>query len=161
MKVREIMVQPAVVVREDATLEEVAGIMLAGCFGCVPVVGEGGELRGIITESDFAAKERCLPFSTFRAPQLFGQWMDKEAVERMYASARGLRAADIMTTPVVTVVEGDPVGEAVELMFHHDINRIPVVRGLIPAGIIARHDLLKMMLMDRPAQPIGRRDAAT
>lgn len=30
----------------------------------------------------------------------------------------------------------------------YDINRIPVVRDGVPVGIVARHDLLKMMIQD-------------
>ena len=73
MKVREIMVQAVVLVRESATLEEIARIMLEKRIGCVPVTNDRGQLSGIITESDFTAKERGIPFSTYRAPQILGQ----------------------------------------------------------------------------------------
>jgi CBS domain-containing protein len=50
---------------------------------------------------------------------------------------------------VVTVTEADSVEKVVELMLHHDVNRIPVVRDGTPVGIVARHDLLRLMLHDR------------
>jgi CBS domain-containing protein len=145
MKAREIMLQPVVTVREDDSLEEVARTMLQHRIGCVPVVNHLGELGGIITQPDFAAKEKGIPFSTFRAPQVLGQWLTSEGVERIYGAARQMTAREIMRTQVVTVTEEDSVNKAVELMLRHDINRIPVVRDGKLVGIIARHDLLKLM----------------
>jgi acetoin utilization protein AcuB len=56
MKVRDIMKQPVVTVREDATLEEVAQAMLDHHNYGLPVVDDSGQVTGIITEADFAAK---------------------------------------------------------------------------------------------------------
>lgn len=66
MKVSEIMSHPVITVREDATLEEVARIMLDHRFGSVPVVNEPGTMIGIITESDFAAKAKEFPLPLLR-----------------------------------------------------------------------------------------------
>ncbi len=146
MKVKQMMSHPAVVVAEDATLEEVARTMLDHHIGCVPVVDRQGKIVGIITESDFAAKEKGLPFSTFRAPQLLGQWIGSDSVERIYEAARRMKASEIMRTQIVTVTEEASMNEAVEIMFRHDINRIPVVRDGAPVGIVSRHDLLRMIV---------------
>ena len=146
MKVGEIMTRPVITVREDTPLEEVAETMLEHRIGGVPVVSELGETVGIITESDFAAKEKCLPFSLFRAPQLFGKWMGPGDAEQLYGEARRLPAREVMTRGVVTVDEGSSVEEVLELMLRHDVNRIPVVgAGKAPVGIVARHDLLRVM----------------
>jgi CBS domain-containing protein len=146
MKVKEFMSQPVITVRENTTLEEVARTMLSHHFGCVPVVDKQGKISGIITESDFAAKEKGFPFSTFRAPRVLGQWLSREGVERIYEAARQMTASEIMHSQVVTVTEEQAMDEVVELMLHHDINRIPVVRDGVPVGMIARHDLLRMMI---------------
>ena len=149
MEVRTIMVRPAVVVREDTALEEIARMMLERHIGCVPVVNDRGEICGIVTESDFTAKQRGIPFSTFRAPQILGQWMPKKGIERIYQAARTMTAREIMTTRVVTVTEEKSVEEVVELMLRHAIHRVPVVRDAMPVGIVARHDILKLMVRDK------------
>ena len=102
MEVRTIMMRPVVVVREDTTLEEIARMMLERHIRCVPVVNDRGEICGIVTESDFTAKQRGIPFSTFRAPQILGQWMPKQGIERIYEAARTMTAREIMTARVVT-----------------------------------------------------------
>lgn len=145
MKVAEIMSSPVITVREKATLEEVAQTMLKHKFGCVPVVNDRGELTGIISESDFAAKGRGIPFTTFHAPQVFGQWLGKSGVEQLYEAARTTLAADNMITDVTTVTEDATIEDVLELMLRHDVNRIPVLRNKVPVGIVARYDLLKLM----------------
>lgn len=146
MKVSEIMSYPAVTVRKDTTLEKIARTMLNHKIGCVPVVDDQGGISGIITESDFVTKEKGIPFSTFWTPQLLGQWLDNSGVERLHAAARTKTAADIMSVHVITVTEDASIEEALGLMLRHDIKRIPVVCDKVPVGIVARYDLLKLML---------------
>ncbi|MDX2031176.1 MAG: CBS domain-containing protein [Blastocatellia bacterium] len=145
MQIKEFMSHPVTVVQENTTLEEIARTLLERNIGCVPVVDAQGKVSGIITESDFAAREKGIPFSTFRAPQLFGQWMNKGTVERMYETARKMTAKEIMRHPVVTLTENQGAEEAIELLLKHDINRVPVVRDGVPVGIVSRHDLLRLM----------------
>ena len=151
MKARDIMTQPVTSVNEETTLEEIARQLLDKHIGCVPVVDEQGKLSGIITESDFAAKERGLPFSTFHAPQVLGQWLPGDSLERIYQAARSRKAREIMNHHVVVVREDDSIEDIVSLMLRNDINRIPVVRDGVPVGIVARHDLLALLLRDNSA----------
>lgn len=149
MKIKELMSQPVVTIQATVSLADAAKQMLDKGFGCLPVVGEKGELVGLVTESSFAAKSAGMPFSTFRAPQVLGQWLPPDGLEKIYESARATPVADVMVRSVVTITENEPVASAVELMLKHDINRIPVVRDGVPVGIIARHDLLRMMIDGR------------
>lgn len=144
------MAQPVLTVPENTSLEQIAALMLQHHVGCVPVVNAGGELCGIITESDFAAREKGVPFSTFRAPQVLGKWLTDDGIERVYELARKMVAREIMKTTVITLAEEEPIERAVELMLRHDINRIPVVRDRVPVGVVSRHDLLKLLLRKRP-----------
>ena len=145
MKAREIMSQPVLVIRQDATLDEAARLMLEKDVGGLPVVDAAGRLVGIVTESDFAAKERGVPFSTLRYPQVFGEWMSNEQIERVYHAARSKKVSEIMTGEVATVSEDDSVQKVLELMLQRNAHRIPVVREGVPVGMVARHDLLKLM----------------
>lgn len=148
MRVKDFMSKPVMVVREDTTLEEIARMMLDNSIGCLPVVDLNGKICGIVTESDFAAKEKGLPFSTFRAPQLLGRWMSQEGVERIYDAARSMTAKEIMSRRVAAVTEDQPAQDAVELMLKFDVNRIPVVREGVPVGMVSRHDLLRLMVRE-------------
>ncbi len=147
MQVKEIMQQPVLTVNEETTLAETAQLMLAHKIGCVPVVNAQGKLSGIITESDFVAKEKGVPFSTFHAPQVLGQWLGEQNLENIYRAARARKAKEIMSPLTVTVGEEEPIEAVIKLMLQHDINRIPVVRDNVPVGMVARHDFLQLMLI--------------
>src|SRR5262245_59607545 len=128
MQVRDIMAQPVVTVRRDATLEQAARLMLDGRFSCLPVVDDRGRLCGIVSEADFMPKERGVPFSTLDLPQVFGQWVPLEGIERLYEAARRVPVGEIMSAEVVTLTESDPVEEAVRRMTLHEVRQLPVVR---------------------------------
>jgi CBS domain-containing protein len=145
-RARDIMTSPPVTVPATATVEEAARVMLERGIGSVLIVDASSRLAGIVTQSDFSSKERCVPFSTFRAPQLFRTWVGPEGVDKIFADARTLPVTEIMTRNVVTGKEDDPVAEIMEKMLRADVNRIPIVRDEVPVGIVARHDLLKMMV---------------
>lgn len=146
MRVSEIMVQPVVVARENATLEEVARTMVEHRIGCLPIVDARGRMAGVITVGDFAAKERGVPFSLVRAPQLLGQWLGQADADRIYAQSRRLSASEIMTPHGITVTEDATLEDVLRQMLRHDINHVPVLRDGIPVGMVARHDLLRLML---------------
>ena len=148
MQVKDLMSQPVITVQEDASLEQVARTILENNVGGVPVVNAEGEITGIITESDFAAKEKSVPFSTFSAPQLLGEWISTDEIENIYQAARHRRAEEIMTRKVAVVLESDSVEKAAKMLLKHDVNRLPGVRDCIPVGIIARRDLLRLMVED-------------
>lgn len=154
MKARDIMTHPARTVREDSTLEDAARCMLAHNIGCLPVTNADGKLAGILTESDFAAKEKGIPFSSYRFPQVFREWLPKEGVEKMYAAARSRRVSEFMSRAVASVDAEDGLEIVLTKMVKTGFHRLPVVSGGLPVGIIARHDLLRLMVTNGGLQII-------
>ncbi|MBX9603568.1 MAG: CBS domain-containing protein [Bryobacteraceae bacterium] len=146
MKARDIMTHPVRTVGEDCTLEDAARCMLAHNIGCLPVTNSDGKLAGILTESDFAAKEKGIPFSLYRFPQVFGDWLPKQGVEKMYAAARSRQVSEFMSRAVACVDVEDGLEIVLTKMQKTGFHRLPVVSGGLPVGIIARHDLLRLMV---------------
>lgn len=144
------MLTPVITVHEDSSLEEAAKIMLEHHIGGLAVVDDRDELCGIVTESDFVAKERGIPFSIYRFPQMFGEWMPHEHVERIYEAARRRAVRDIMSRDVITVTEVDTLETVLEKMLKCGLHRLPVVRDKKPVGMVTRHDLLRLMLRQFP-----------
>ncbi len=150
MFVRQIMMTPVITVDEDCSLEEAAKIMLDHNIGGLPVVDSKGNLCGIVTESDFVAKEKGIPFSIYRFPQMFGEWMPQEHVERMYQAARRRSVREIMSENDITLTEAETIETVLEKMLKGGLHRLPVVRARKPVGIVTRHDLLRLMLKHFP-----------
>ena len=153
MKVREIMSSPVVTVREDTPMLEVARLMVQRRIGGVPVVRRDGRLVGIVTESVFAATEGAVPFSLLRLPQVFGHWLSRDNLECVYDQAREIKAAEVMTRSVATATEDEPVEAAARKMCEAKVHRLPVLRDGVPVGMVARHDLLRVMLHPCPDPP--------
>ena len=145
MKARELMTQPVVSVRADASLAEVAKTMVECRVGCVPVVDGESQLRGIITQTDFAANEKGVPFSMEAVLQMFSHPMSGKESETVRDDARKSQAREIMITEVITATEETPVEEMARAMLRYDIAHIPVVREGMPIGMVARHDFLRML----------------
>jgi len=78
--------------------------------------------------------------------------MSREGVERIYEEARSTPVKDIMSTKVISVTEDDTVEKVIDLMMRRDLNRIPVVRDGVPVGIMARFDLLRIMVRGTEAE---------
>jgi CBS domain-containing protein len=159
MNARDIMSHPVFTVGVESTLEEVANLLLAHRVGCAPVVDAEGKLVGMITETEFMAEGAYVPFSAYQYPKLFGEWLTRDNLEKLYETGRTIKASQVMRTPVVAVLEQDPVSMVVQLMLQSRAHHIPVVRDGAPVGIIARHDLLR--LMAREEQPTLAAVAAT
>lgn len=146
MKVKDIMTAPVVTVKAEQTLEEAAQLMLDKHVGGIPVVDDEGKVIGMVTESDYSAKEHAIPFSRIYAPQLFGEWMSKEGIEKAYEAARNITVDKIMTAPVITISPEDTLAEAVRKMLERRIHRVVVAEDGVPVGIVSRHDLLKLVV---------------
>src|SRR3989339_105175 len=143
MLIRELMVQPPAVVHQDTPLAEVAQVMLARHLAGVAGVDDRGELCGVITEEDFVPEDRLVPFSTERLPKLFGEWMPRWDVEKVYKAARGLKAKDILKSSAIAVDEDTSIEEA--LLKMQSARCLTVVRENVPIGIVSHHEVLLLM----------------
>lgn len=114
-------------------------------IGCVPVVDELGKLRGIVTLTDFAAKEHGVPFSIENLAQGFNPLLPDTARAQLHDEARATTAEEVMITSVITAAEDTPLEEVAQQMLRYDIDHIPVVCDGVPIGIVARHDFLRMI----------------
>ena len=122
MSTAPITVEPSTPVRE------VIRLLIERRISGVPVVDEG-RVVGIISEGDLILRERAYRQRggmAFLAQQLFE---DHERLALEYRKAHGLVAADVMTSPVLTIPPGTPVEEVAHLMTERQIKRLPGRRG--------------------------------
>lgn len=140
------MRQPVISMREQDSLEDAARVMLEHNLRGVPVVNAQGKISGFLSVSDYLAKDERVPFTKYYTRQLFGKAIDETGIEKVYQEARATPIKEIMKKNVISVTEEDSVEKVVELMLDRDLNRIPVVRDGVPVGIVARFDLLRLMV---------------
>jgi len=136
MKVKDIMTSDVVTIGPEASLKEVAGILAARKISGLPVVGENGEVVGIVSETDILFKERG---DSKRGTKL--SWLFGGVEEQVKLEAR--TAGEAMSAPAHTIGPGRPVAEAAARMLDASVNRLPVVDGGRLVGIVTRADLVR------------------
>ena len=141
----DIMTRKVVPARPDTSVSAVARLLLDNKISSVPVVDDHDHVVGIISEGDLLGRPPS------RSPR--GWWLrlfDDEAVcLEEIATARHLKAREIMTRDVVSIVDQAPIDLLATLMRRHRLKRVPVVREGKLVGIVSRADLLDALVGDR------------
>ncbi len=121
MRIKEIMNAPAIACRSDDMLTKPAQLMWEHDCGAMPVVGEEGQVIGMVTDRDI-----CM------AAYLQNRTLDS------------IRVSEIMARQVLTCRTEDPVDAAERVMRENQVRRIPV---LDPenrlAGILSMNDIAR------------------
>ena len=139
MRVKDVMTADVRTVRPGASLREVASILAERRISGLPVVDEGGELLGVVSEGDILMKEQG---RKDRRGGVFGWLADRDAgLQEDKFEAR--TAEEAMTAPAITAGPTDRIAKAACLMVENDVNRLPVVEKGRLAGIVTRADLVR------------------
>ncbi|HKX18766.1 MAG TPA: CBS domain-containing protein [bacterium] len=145
MRARELMSTPVVTIRPEASLKELAELMIAHQVSGVPVVDRGGGLAGVVSESDVMEKiEGAAVEDAERGMTRLLTVMSKALDGSSKPTARTV--ADLMTARVVTAGPDATVQQLVHLMITYDVNRIPIVETGRLVGIVTRADILRTMV---------------
>jgi len=149
--VRDIMTKAVITVEPNTTVGEIIDLLATHHISGLPVV-EDGALVGIVTEADIIHREAVPRRQGGLAAWLRTFFASPEALAREFRRTHGLRAADIMTTDVVTIEDSAPVGEAVRLMEERKVKRLPVLREGKLVGIVSRADVLRAVARELVAR---------
>lgn len=122
VRVGDLICGPPATIAHDATLEDAIERMRRAHVHALPVLGRGGSLAGIVTDTDLLAGMS----GARAAPQGF----EEMPIERL------------MTRPAVTVEESSPLSEAADALVGGVFRHIPVTdaTGRL-VGILSERDL--------------------
>ena len=147
MKVEEVMVRDVISVNRNSSIEEIVEVLTKNKLSGIPVLSDGGYLVGMVTEGDLLRLEttpRLPEFINLLGAVIYYHGVDtyNEDFKKMLAQ----KAADIMTEDVITVKEGTDIAEVAHLMLDNNIKQVPVVDGSKIVGMVARADIIKLLL---------------
>ena len=141
------MTKDVISVKPDASIRELAELLLAKRISGVPVVDDSGALRGIVSEGDLMRKEIApeVPdeLCILGAVIYYNGLQEYKDAFRKFSA---MTAKEIMTEKVLTVKENDDVSKVAKIMLDKHIKRLPVMDGDKLAGIVSRSDIVKMLL---------------
>ena len=139
MLVHERMGKHPLTVKPDAPVDATLKRMKEERIRRFPVVGDEGELVGIVSQTDllYAAPSPSTSLSVYEMHYLYSR----------------IEVSQVMTDDVITVEHDDPIEEAARLMIDHRIGGLPVMRDGNLVGIITETDIFKAFM-----EMLGARD---
>jgi CBS domain-containing protein len=128
-----------------ATKKDIVLVLRELHVSAFPVLDDAGHVVGVVSEADLLLKEA--------GQEALGGYLLSSGRRGGRAKAAGLTAAELMTTPAVTIRPDDSLADAARLMHDRHVKRLPVVdqAGRL-VGIVSRVDLLGVF--DRPDSEI-------
>jgi CBS domain-containing protein len=155
MEAREVMTRDVVTVGPDTTVGEIAAILVRHRISAVPVVSDA-QLLGIVSQTDLA--HRSETGTEKRRRWWLELFADPDAKAREYVRSHELRAQDVMTRFVVSVLESASLAEVADVLDAHRIRQVPVMSGGRLVGIISRADLVRKLAEAKVGPPAPRPD---
>jgi len=144
-RVKDVMTADVVSVRETAEYKDIVLVLRELRVSALPVLDAADHLVGVVSEADLLLKEA--------GQEDLGGYLVSSGRRGEQAKAAGVTAAELMTTPVVTIGPEDSVADAARLMHDRHVKRLPVVdKAGHLVGIVSRLDLLSVF--DRPDSEI-------
>ena len=145
-RVQDVMTTSVVTIDRATPYKEIALLLAQHQISGAPVLTMGRHVAGIVSEADLLAVED----QNARAARRSGRLHMPGA-----RPAHGdLTAAELMSSPAVTIHPDAPIPSAARMMITHHVRRLPVVDpdGKL-MGIVTRRDLLSVFL--RPDEEIA------
>ena len=147
MTVKDVMTTSVISVREDTPFKEMAALLARSRVSAFPVVDQAGKVIGVVSETDMLIKEAA---RDSHSGMFAGLRRSRDP-----AKAAGVTAAQLMTSPPVTIGPDEPVQHAAFLMYDRGVNRLPVVDKVGHlVGIVSQIDVLSIFI--RPDEEIRR-----
>ena len=156
MKASDVMVRNVIAVGPDASVPDVAKILLQNCVSAVPVVTEGDKLVGIASEGDLMQRPEA--GTEPRRSWWLEMFMNNDTRAAEFTRSHSRKVSDVMTREVVTAKPDTPLADVAALLVKHGIKRVPIVRRGKLVGIVSRANLLEMVASQAIRIPINEDD---
>ena len=158
MKAADVMVSNVISVGQDASVQEVAEVLLRNRVSAVPVLGTKGELVGIVSEGDLMRRPEA--GTERRQSWWLALLTSSEGMASDYIKSHSRKVVDVMTRRVVTATPDTPVADVAALLEKHAIKRVPIVKHGKIVGIVSRANLLQALASLKNVPPGTTDDAS-
>jgi CBS domain-containing protein len=146
MLAKDIMVKDVITINEDASLKELADLLVKKKISGVPVVNTDGKVVGMVSEADLIVQDARLHFP--RYIQFLDSVIYLESLSHFEEELKktiATKVKDIMTTRIDKVSPDETMENIATTMVDKKRNRIPVFDGDRLVGIITRADVVKAL----------------
>lgn len=144
LTVRDLMTTRIHTVKPEATLGDVARVMVEHDVRALPVVDEGGSLVGMITHKELL--RYLLPDYLQRTKSGKFPALTRSQLQRGSADPQLMPVKEAMARTVLCVSEDQTLSDVASLMNNKDVDRFPVVREGVVVGFLTRADLIRRLV---------------
>ena len=145
LKAKDIMTPDVITIQAEATVEELARILIEHKISGVPVVDGNKKILGIVTENDLIRKNKRFHIPTvirlFDAYILLGSGKAEEEIKKMAATT----VDEIYIRKVVTINEETSMEDIATIMSEQHVHLLPVLRDATVVGIVGKADVVRAM----------------
>lgn len=146
LKVKDIMTKDVVTVTKETTVMDLARIFSQRHLSSLPVLDQGGDLIGIVTETDLVEQDKNLHIPTVISIFDWVIYLESDKkFEKELKKMTGRIVGDIYSGDVVTVTPDTSISDVADLLSSRKINALPVIEGKKLVGIVSRIDLIRSM----------------
>src|SRR6516164_3717918 len=143
MKAADVMVSNVITAGVNASIDEVATILLKNHISGAPVLGENGDLVGIVSEGDLLRRPEI--GTTKRHSWWLELLSNNWALANEYIKSHSRKVADVMTRDVITAKPDTPLGDVAAMLERNRIKRVPIVEGGKLVGLVSRGNILQAL----------------
>ena len=143
--VRDVMTPSPKSVSDESPLSDAVGLLLSSIFTGLPVVDRQGRPVGLITQGDLISKGG-MPLRVGLLSET-----NRDCIESVMNCLASRKSVEVMSTPAITIVDEQPLAEAVDMMLKKGVKRLPVVDSdgrLI--GMLSRLDIFMTVMREAP-----------
>ncbi len=158
MKARDVMVAPVITASPNASIKSVAEMFIRYGISAVPVVGDNGQVVGIISEGDLL--HRAETGTEKRRSWWLRAFVGPDTLADDYVKSHTRKVSDVMSRQVITASPETPLHEIASLLEKHAIKRVPIVEDGRLVGLVSRANLLHAIVSAGKALEIPLSDSA-
>jgi len=154
MKAADVMVSTVITVPPEASVQDVANILMTNRISSVPVVTAGGDLVGIISEGDLI--RRVETDTDHRRSWWIELLLGRGPLAAEYVKSHSRKVSDLMSRDVITASPDTPLRDVAGLLEKNGIKRVPIIADGKLVGIVSRANLVQALAVQKKpveAQP--------
>lgn len=155
MQAKDIMTRNVITATPAMSVRNAALLLRANDISGLPVIGDDGEVCGILTEGDLMRRVG----DNWATCAKDNQDRDDRHGLNTYIQIYGWSVGEAMKRDVISVTPDMDVGRIGGLMLSHKIKRVPVISSRRLVGIISRCDLISLVI-DAPGGNVAKGDDA-
>src|SRR5215831_1935437 len=149
MKAADVMVSTVITVGPERSLQDVAETLLENRISAVPVVADGGDLVGIVSEGDLIRRTEI--DTERRRSRWLALLLGTQPLAAEFVKSNAGMVADVMTRDVIVATPDTPLRQIAALLEKNGIKRVPIVKDRKVVGIVSRANLVQALAGARKA----------